>query len=324
MLHIHSDGFTAGVRISAGDDPILLEKAIQLTGGLVSVRPKSQIFRFDHRQAQIGTTSVTAINIHGGCTLSRQDAADRLLVFLPIHGAAKIQVGTQYLDATPEVIVLAPTRQVSTLEFPDVRAHLMLEIPQADLRSKLGKLVGRTIHESLQFQLTLKIDTIPGRLLNLIGRALAEGLNQDMNSKASTLRILSDAVVNCLVELVWHNYTASVDNATNLITPKYIENAIAFMQANLTKPLTIDAIAAAVGVSPRSLQQGFKQFRETTPMSYLKELRLQAAHRELEWAPPGVSVSDIGRRWGFAHLGRFAAEYRERFGRAPSGTLKGL
>ncbi|KQZ48598.1 hypothetical protein ASD54_17210 [Rhizobium sp. Root149] len=324
MLHINTDGFTAGARLSTGDDPVMLEKAMQLTGGRVTIRPNCNTFRFDHRQAQIGTTSITALRIDGGCTISRQDAADRLLVFLPLHGAAKIQVGTQCLDATPDVIVLAPTRQVSALDVPASRAHLVLEIPQADLRSKLGNLVGRTIHESLQFQLTLKIDTGPGRLLSLIGRALAEGLNQDINSNASTLQILSDAVASCLVELVWHNYTPSVESATNLLTPKYIENAIAFMQANLHKPLTVDAIAAAVSVSPRSLQQGFKQFRETTPMAYLKELRLQAAHRELQWAPPGVSVSDIGRKWGFSHLGRFAAEYRDRFGRAPSGTLKGF
>ena len=272
----------------------------------------------------IGVICVSSTSVEGGCTVQQQDAADRLVLMIPICGHAEVKVGTQLIDAKPDVIVLASTRQISSLELAPDRKHLMVEVPQSDLRRKLGQLIRCTIHESLQFQLTLKMDTVAGRLLSMIARALAEGLTDEVASDSFTLLSLSDALMNCLVELVWHNYTSSVDSATNLVTPKYVENAIAFMQANLPKPLTVDVIAAAVNVSPRSLQQGFKQYRETTPMAYLSELRLQAAHRELQWAPPGVSVSDIGRRWGFSHLGRFAAEYRERFGRAPSGTLKGL
>jgi AraC-like DNA-binding protein len=32
-------------------------------------------------------------------------------------------------------------------------------------------------------------------------------------------------------------------------------------------------------------------------------------------------VSEIALRWGFGHFGRFAAEYRRRFGESPSQTL---
>ena len=37
---------------------------------------------------------------------------------------------------------------------------------------------------------------------------------------------------------------------------------------------------------------------------------------------PENSVSAIAARWGFDHFGRFAVEYRRRFGERPSDTLK--
>jgi len=51
------------------------------------------------------------------------------------------------------------------------------------------------------------------------------------------------------------------------------------------------------------LQRAFRQYRDTTPMGYLRRIRLDHAHRELLTADPsrGDTVSAIAARWGFAH-----------------------
>ena len=57
-------------------------------------------------------------------------------------------------------------------------------------------------------------------------------------------------------------------------------------------------------------------------MAYLQELRIVAAHRDLLEADARQGIADVALRWGFTHLGRFAADYRKRFGQLPSQTLK--
>jgi AraC-like DNA-binding protein len=51
---------------------------------------------------------------------------------------------------------------------------------------------------------------------------------------------------------------------------------------------------------------------------------MERARRDLENAEPGdgSSVAAVAARWGFTHLGRFAFEYRRRFGVHPSQTLR--
>ncbi len=60
-----------------------------------------------------------------------------------------------------------------------------------------------------------------------------------------------------------------------------------------------------------------------SPVRYLREVRLREAHRELTVADPATTtVAGLATRWGFAHQGRFAAVYRQRYGVPPAQTLR--
>ena len=61
------------------------------------------------------------------------------------------------------------------------------------------------------------------------------------------------------------------------------------------------------------------------PIAWLKRLRLDRAHADHEAADPAsVTVTEIAAKWGFLHQGKFAAQYRARFGATPSETLRGV
>lgn len=106
--------------------------------------------------------------------------------------------------------------------------------------------------------------------------------------------------------------------------PVMLRQAIAFMHENAHRDITLSDIAASVNVTPRSVQYTFRRHVGATPLEYLRTLRLNQAHRELQAADPSVdTVMAIAGRWGFGHAGRFSSMYKRRFGNSPSETLRG-
>ena len=79
-----------------------------------------------------------------------------------------------------------------------------------------------------------------------------------------------------------------------------------------------------VGASWATLQRAFVQEFGVTPSSYIKSRRLAAVQSELIKKGPKAIISDVANRWGFWHMGSFAADYRKQFGELPSETLRRL
>jgi AraC-like DNA-binding protein len=73
--------------------------------------------------------------------------------------------------------------------------------------------------------------------------------------------------------------------------------------------------------SGRTLFQYFRDFRGTSPMRYLRDARFEKVRDALKRAQSEEGVAELAMKWGFSHLGRFAVEYRKRFGESPSETL---
>lgn len=124
---------------------------------------------------------------------------------------------------------------------------------------------------------------------------------------------------------VFPNTTMRVDYVAgpDRVPPTTVRRAVAYIDAHADQPVTGEDIAAAAGVSVRALQAGFRRHLDTTPLGYLRRVRLERAHRDLQAADPttGATVAAIARRWGFTDLSRFAADYRRTFGRLPRHTL---
>jgi AraC-like DNA-binding protein len=102
-----------------------------------------------------------------------------------------------------------------------------------------------------------------------------------------------------------------------------VRRAADFIEANAWRDITIKEIADAAGVTIRSVQLSFRRHLDTTPTAYLRGVRLEYVHDELASnGPDRTTVSEVAGRWGFCNFGRFAAQYRTRFGELPAQTLR--
>ena len=98
-------------------------------------------------------------------------------------------------------------------------------------------------------------------------------------------------------------------------------SAAAYVE-NRHQPISVPQLAKAVGVSQRTLEYAFREDLGVTPLQFMRRCRLSGALRDLRSAAPGSpAVTEVGTKWGFGDLGRFATDYRRLFGFLPSQTL---
>lgn len=110
---------------------------------------------------------------------------------------------------------------------------------------------------------------------------------------------------------------------TPTVAPGFVIRAEEYMASQAHDALTVAQIAAQAGVSIRSLFAGFQRYRACSPMERLRSIRLERVRLDLNRASDEVtSVTEVALRWGFGHLGQFAADYKRRFGELPSESLR--
>jgi len=104
------------------------------------------------------------------------------------------------------------------------------------------------------------------------------------------------------------------------LEPYFLKRADAYIAERMHEPLPTQEIAEHCGVSLRTLEKAFGDLRGTTPVAYIRNVRLDHARRAL--TDGAGTVSDVAARFGFRSATTFAIEYRKRFGLTPRDTKK--
>jgi AraC-like DNA-binding protein len=104
--------------------------------------------------------------------------------------------------------------------------------------------------------------------------------------------------------------------------PVDLVRVIDWVRGNLAEPINLEQLAAVAGVRQRTLESHFRLHLGTTPLRWVRRMRLVNARRDLSRGRPHARVTDIALASGFSQLGRFAAHYRSAFGEQPSVTLR--
>jgi transcriptional regulator GlxA family with amidase domain len=93
------------------------------------------------------------------------------------------------------------------------------------------------------------------------------------------------------------------------------------MEENIEKPLSLDEIAAATGLSRRQIERLFKRHLNCVPKRYYLQMRLRRARELL--LQTSMPIIDITTACGFQSPPHFSRCYRAQFGCPPSAERAG-
>src|SRR5690606_33052829 len=132
---------------------------------------------------------------------------------------------------------------------------------------------------------------------------------------------LEDTLMLALLDTLPHNQVGH-DRSPAPLTPVFVRRAEEYIHQHAHKAIGIGDITEYAGVSARSLFSGFRKYRDTTPMAYLKAVRLDRVRDALRAGDGRVNVTRGALEGGFSHLGQFSADYLRQHGELPSETLR--
>jgi AraC-like DNA-binding protein len=119
-----------------------------------------------------------------------------------------------------------------------------------------------------------------------------------------------------------HNFSHLLRREPRLASRSVVDRIEAFIEANWSRPIDLDELAAVANVSVRTVFREFARAGRGSPAQFAKRVRLQRAAELLRSAGESVTVTSVALRCGFQNIGRFAADYFRLHGELPSETLR--
>lgn len=94
-----------------------------------------------------------------------------------------------------------------------------------------------------------------------------------------------------------------------------VARAVAVLRAEFDRPLRVERLAAAAGMSASTFHHHFRAVTSLSPMQFQKQLRLIEARRRM--LGDGLSASRAAFEVGYESVTQFTREYGRMFGRPP-------
>lgn len=302
---------------------------------------RAQIAQFltPHKLSQVGggrlQTDLSMVDLgpvslvygrNTGAELSVQltEQVDYYDVNLAVAGSNLMLCGQDevYLDEGTAAII-SPA-MLARMRLSDGYSQLHVRIERPALERHLEELLGRPIAGPIRFRSAMDLTSPGGRSWSQAVRLLVQDLEDPgglagEGSQSPWARFLMSGLLLAQP----HNYSEQLRQGQSALRrPAPLKRALDLIEREPGGDLSLERLARESGLTPRSLQRQFREYVGSSPRSYVQALRLAGVHDDLRAAGAGTTVAEVALRWGFMHLGRFAAVYQDRYGEAPSATLK--
>ncbi|MGF1426711.1 AraC family transcriptional regulator [Kitasatospora sp. LaBMicrA B282] len=280
--------------------------------------PISGRYRCHHQ----GLVSVYELGYGAEVEVEVGELADFFNVQVPLAGQGSVTVDGVQLDSSR--CIAGPGQRLSMVWSGEARNRILV-IPAAAVQTALTSRLGETPAGTPRFAPVLGEDTATDAWLR-IAADLAHWADAGLAGRSPLATAhLEQVLVHGLLDLQPHALPGTPDDRGGPLLPSALRRATAYCAEHAHEPISVADLARAARVSLRTLRAGFRTHLQTTPLAYLRRVRLDLAHHDLLAIADGRAegtVTDVALRWGFTHLGRFAETYRQEYGITPSQRLR--
>ena len=99
-----------------------------------------------------------------------------------------------------------------------------------------------------------------------------------------------------------------------------IDKALKKIHSGYQEPLPVDTLASLVNMSPSAFHRSFQDVTSSSPVQYIKKIRLNKARELL--LERSVRVGEAANVVGYESAAQFSREFKRYFGSSPSAYLK--
>lgn len=276
------------------------------------------------RSVELGETVLLYARYGAEVRLDPGALEDFYLVGMPLAGSSTIRTSGWELVSRPEVASVQSCLQPMQTQWDEKCSKLSIKISRTALDRRLAGLLGYTPSRPIEFLPGLDLGSRPGSTWSGLMHFVLDGLTPESPWLVSGTgrRTLEDTLISTLLLVQPHNYSEALHRDARAPAPSFVRRAEEMILDDPAMEDGIAGLAGRLGVSVRTLYAGFRRYRHMTPLEFAREHRLAKARDLLRSAGPGSRVTDIALAAGYSHLGRFASDYRARYGESPSQTLR--
>lgn len=245
------------------------------------------------------------------------DFKDLFLIMRCLAGEGGVRQDSSTQRWQPGRTIPVSANRGTAFEFGIDFSQVTIRPDKGRLESLCSRWLGHPLDDDLRFELrplSPAMEHSWGATL-----ALIEAGGNDLPRAAEMA--LEEFVLSLLLKGHPHNFSEDLARPERPPHSRLVRRAEHYVDQHDAALLTVSDVAAGLGVSVRTLQAGFQEWRQITPGAYLRDVRMGRARDALLKAEPEATVTQIALGHGFVHLGRFAERYKARYGETPLATL---
>ena len=244
-------------------------------------------------------------------TLTASERAVHLIV--PTQGQIEVVAEGVFETVRPGSAMLLAQHQPALLVRQAGSAGALVSLPRHRLQAHASRLFAEPLRLAPLNTRFEPVDEAGGlvEILQSLRRPVAARLDPGREIEGPFTRRLALAVVEALGR----------DPASGALTPaRSVKRAIDHVRACTPGELDAERLAAAAGVTERTLRENFRAVLGQSVQAFIQEARLQWAHDRLASAKDPRPVEAFAAAAGFGSSGAFARAYQKKFGETPSVT----